>query len=67
MTKEQEEILIAIKDSYQQGYQNAVDEACRWVENIHDGAYLIMDEDGYYDIHWTEFIKDFKKYMEEQQ
>lgn len=56
--KKEDELLSIAKKEF-------LNKACRWVENIHDGTYLRNDNCGYTDIHWTEFIKDFRKAMEE--
>ena len=56
--KKEDELLSIAKKEF-------LNKACRWVENIHDGTYLRNDDCGYTDIHWTEFIKDFRKAMEE--
>lgn len=46
-------------DVYKQGYKDAVEKACTWLRNFYDtesGIYFVERD-----------IKDFHKYMEEQQ
>ncbi len=60
MTDEMKETLEALKESYKQGYKDAIDKACEWLnENLlhYWGQINANDTD--------EFIDNFKKAMEQ--
>lgn len=56
MTNEMKDCLEAINESYKQGYNDAVDKACEFME-----GFLWSSKPRYY------LIEDFKRAMNEQQ
>lgn len=59
MTDEMKDTLDAIKDSYKQGYKDAIDKACEWLYQRQAVDLEVSNIE--------EFISDFKKAMEKQQ
>ena len=63
-----EENRRAFIGGYEQGYKDAIDKACEWLNNnILEESYLQFDEDGYPTINKESIVYDFKQAMEEQQ
>lgn len=59
MTDEMKEILDTIQESYKQGYKDAIDKACEWLEERQVIDLEVPNIE--------KFINDLRKDMEEQQ
>lgn len=62
MTNEMKEILDTIQESYKQGYKDALDKACEWIERF---AYNSVITDNIGEREKQAIIIAFKEAMEE--